>query len=200
MNNRRIFLYLLAILLAGIFLRLVFYTGIYCADDSKYALRAYELLSFKETIKKDLALYREHVETKHRFFIPATKYSFPVYVPVAFLYKIFGVSAWTTFLWPFICSLANIVLVFLLARLIFQKSEIGLLAAGLLSFFPLSTIFATRLMPDEILNFFAGLTILFFIKSTSRKPRWGYLAGLMLGASYMLRPFFLIMFLPVTHH
>ena len=176
-------------------MRLVFYTGFYDNDDYKYASHAYELLRSQETLKQDIALYREYVKTGHKFFIPATKYVFTIYVPIAFLYKMFGVNTWTSFFWPFICSLGNIVLVFFLARLIFRKNEIGLLAAGLLSFFPLSTIFATRLMPDEIANFFAGLTVLLFLKTSSRKL-WGVLAGLILGVTYMVRPFFLILFLP----
>lgn len=184
------------IILGGIWLRLVFYTGLYSVDDFKYANHAYESLNPQETIRQDMSLYREYLKTKHKFIVPATKLFFSVYLPVAVLYKFFGVSDWVTMAWPFACSVGKIIVCFFLAIIIFRKIEIGFISACLVAIFPISVIYATRLVPDEITNFFTGLTILLFLKSDSEsgvRNSWGYIAGISLGIAYMARAYVLIL-------
>lgn len=180
-------------IVAGIIIRLIFFTGMYTNDDYKYAQHAYELLQIRKTMEKDISLYEEYIKTGHKFFIPPTKLFFPLYIPVGILYGIFGVHTWTTFLWPFLCSIGKIAVIFFIAVEIFHNVDIAIMSSILLSFFPLSTIFATRLTPDEISNFLTGLTVLLFLKGIEKKSI-AYVAGIMLGITYMVRCYVLILF------
>ena len=127
--------------------------------------------------------------------------------PVALFFQIFGISDFTATLYPLLTSLGSIVLIFYLGRLLFNE-KVGLLAAFLLSFFPLNVMFATRIMPDLPLAFFSMLTIYFFLKAEKskkghkilnlREDRVYYLfSGLSFGLGYLVKPmiFSLIPFL-----
>ena len=197
MNKYRINAYLLLIIIAGIILRLIFYTGLYSTDDYKYANYAYQTLNPRNTYKEDVQLYHHYVATNHKFFIPPQKLNFGVYIPAAVFYGLFGVKEWTTIIWPFLCSIGNIIVIFFLALIIFRNVSIGLISALLMAFFPLSSIFATRLTTDEISVFFTGLSCLAFLKSAESKNRirWGVLSGLSLGLAYMTRCYMLIIVL-----
>jgi hypothetical protein len=113
--------------------------------------------------------------------------------PTALVYQVFGVTEWTTVLYPFAISLAGIVLVYWCALLFFGAGA-GVLAAGLLAAFYWDIDSATRLLPDLPGAFFAtaGITLIAWA-AHDRRERPGALllrgaaAGLLLGASWLCK-------------
>ena len=169
---------LMAILAVGLVLRLVFFTGIVGSDDLTYCFDAYAL--FSGTYREYLLLHPTpgHLRTG-------------LLIPVALFFSLFGVSELSSVLYPLLCSLGNIVLIFYLGRMLFDQ-RVGFLAASLYAVFPLEVVFATQLLPDLPMSFFMGLCILFFLKgerSSAGPGTWANyaLAGVFLGAGYLVK-------------
>jgi hypothetical protein len=113
--------------------------------------------------------------------------------PTALFYQAFGVTEWTTVLYPFAISLAGIVLVYWCASVFFGAGA-GVLAAGLLGAFYWDIDGATRLLPDLPGTFFAtaGITLIAWAAERWReRPRRlllaGVAAGLLLGVSWLCK-------------
>jgi hypothetical protein len=116
-----------------------------------------------------------------------------VIAPTAFFYEAFGVTEWTTVLYPFAISLAGIVLVYWCASLFFGAGA-GVIAAGLLGAFYWDIDSATRLLPDLPGAFFAtaGITVIAWAADRRRERPKGLLlagvaAGLLLGVSWLCK-------------
>lgn len=114
-------------------------------------------------------------------------------VPTAFFYRLFGVTEWTMVVYPFVMSLAGILLVYWCASLFFGVGA-GLLAAGLLGGFYWDIDSATRLLPDLPAAFFAtaGITLIAWSWNRWRERERtvllaGVAAGLALGASWLCK-------------
>ena len=106
--------------------------------------------------------------------------------PTAFFYQVFGVTEWTTVLYPLAISIAGIVLVYWCASLFFGAGA-GVLAAGLLGFFYWDIDSATRLLPDLPAAFFAtaGVTLIAWADERRRQqPRALLLAGVAAGLAF----------------
>jgi 4-amino-4-deoxy-L-arabinose transferase-like glycosyltransferase len=126
-----------------------------------------------------------------------------VFAPVALLFQVFGPSETAVLAYPFLLSLAAVVLAYVAGRLFFGTTG-GLIAAALQAIVPLASRSATILMPDLPAAFWANAGILlFYVGSRRGQPRekllYGALGGMMLGCSWLckesaayLAPLFLI--------
>jgi hypothetical protein len=172
-----IVLLLVILVLAGA-IRVYAFRGYTGLDDAEYARFAY-------LVAHDMPFPADYAG-------PAV---FPVRMgviaPTAFVYQVFGVTEWTTVLYPFAVSLAGIVLVFWCASLFFGTGA-GVLAAALLGVFFSDIDSATRLLPDLPAAFFAtaGITFIAWGWDRGRERRRmlllaGVVGGLALGASWM---------------
>ena len=98
-------------------------------------------------------------------------FRFALLYPVALLFKIFGINLFSLSFYPFFCSMATIVVVFFLGKILFNE-YVGVIAAFLLSFYPLNVVAGTSLYPDGPMAFFMSLSILLYVigeNTTSRK-------------------------------
>ena len=93
-----------------------------------------------------------------------------LYFPVALLYSVFGPSELTTFAFPFLLSLSNVVFVFLIAR-IFSNQAGGLIAALIWAFFPLDVFLSTSLLPDSTLASLSTAGMYFLLLAVKEKRR-----------------------------
>jgi len=142
---------LIWILIFALFLRLYFFVGLNWSDDIGYVNDAYRILK------------NEFVFTKY----PPTLRPMMIY-PLSFTFLVLGISNYTATLYPLLASLGSIILIFYLGKEFFDY-ETGLIAAFLLSFFPLNVIYSTWIMPDLIIAFFMGLSVYFFLKSNKKR-------------------------------
>ncbi|MDP6647822.1 MAG: glycosyltransferase family 39 protein [Candidatus Woesearchaeota archaeon] len=170
--------YLIAILLFALLLRLVFFTGGDHSDSLLYFIYADEIVdgTYKPT--------SNHFSSR-----------IGLIYPQAWIYRLFGLNDFTSNIFTLLASLAGIVLIFYFGKFLFNEKT-GIIAALLLSFYPLDVIFSTRLMPDFPSAFFMALAVFLFLKAekSPAKSRIYYLAcGLSLGISYLIKEIAVIM-------
>ncbi|MFH1397378.1 MAG: glycosyltransferase family 39 protein [Candidatus Omnitrophota bacterium] len=166
---------ILLVALFSLFYRIIFFTGPAVSDEFAYLQ------------------YAHNIASGQLHLLEGTWYAFRymVFSPVAVLFKFFGINDYIVALWPLFCSIGTVILIYMLGVLLFDKS-VGLLAAILLSIFPLDVLYATHLMPDTILPFFMALTVYLFLKaetpSSGKKALFFYLfSGVALGLGYLSR-------------
>jgi 4-amino-4-deoxy-L-arabinose transferase-like glycosyltransferase len=144
----RSWLPLLAILVCGLTLRILFATGIVRNDEVNYAHAAFEL-----------AGGRLHFDT---WWQGTTRIG--LYIVPAFLYYVFGVHAWTTFFFSFACAVLAMLSVFFIGTLLYSEKA-GLAATFLWSVFPLDIFLTGTLRPDGPMAAFCTLSTLFLVAS-----------------------------------
>ncbi|NQT30247.1 MAG: glycosyltransferase family 39 protein [Candidatus Saganbacteria bacterium] len=180
-------IWLLAILLFALFLRVWFFVGLVSADpqdDGIYYNNAF--IIFKEG-GLNLSKYKDLPADYQAN--PAETFSFRslVIYPVAGFFKLFGPSEVSAALFSLFTSLAMVVLIFYMGKLLFNV-KVGLLASFLLSFYPLNVIYATRILGDIPLAFFVGLCVLLFLLAGKKKKPLFYLfSGVALGVAYLVK-------------
>lgn len=180
-------IWLVFIIIFALFLRLNFFIGLNWSDDVNYVYLANQILRGE---------YRPSYMVSLRLMM--------IY-PLAFFFYLFGISNFTAVLYPLICSISSIILIFYLSKIFFNNEKIGLISAFLLSVFPLDVNYSTWIMPDVPLSFFIGLSVLFFIKGEMSKnvtflnikKRYLFfiLSGIVVGLSYLIKLPGLIIFL-----
>lgn len=170
MRKKTLF-YLGAIILFGLLLRLLFFSGVGMSDSLGYTVYA------NQWSQGDYEFPKDHHGTR-----------IGIVYPVGFLYSIFGANEFSSNIFSLILSLGTIFLLFLFGKLLFDEKT-GLIASFLLAIFPLDIVFGTKLMPDVPSMFFLGLSVYFFLKAEKHtNQRKLYLfSGLSLGISYLLR-------------
>lgn len=162
--------YLIFILLFALLLRLVFFSGADHSDSLLYYTYASEINdgTFKPT--------PNHFSSR-----------IGLIYPQALIYRFFGINDFTSNVLSLAVSLAGIVLIFYLGKKLFNEKT-GLLAALLLSFFPLDAIFATRLLPDFPSAFFMALAVFLFLNAEKNNSKYYYFgAGLSWGIAYLVK-------------
>lgn len=170
-------IYLIGILLFALFLRIIFLSGVNTSDDLNYINSAYKILegSFSPTWSMSLRVLMIY--------------------PTAFFFWLFGISNFSAALWPLICSMGTIILIYKIGKLLFNE-RVGLLAAFLLSFFPLDVTYATRVSPDLPLAFLMTISVYLFLKARTVNRNYLYLfsSGIALGLSYLTKVLGLLLF------
>lgn len=160
------------ILLLGLILRMIFFSGVGPSDSLFYTKSAYEISQGEFPESRLLTSSR-----------------IGVLIPTSFLYSTFGVGELTSNLLVLLTSLCTIILIYLFGKEFFGKN-VGLLAAFLFSIFPLDVVYGTRLMPDVPAAFFVGLSVYLFLKGEKRNHQQNlylFFAGAALGVAYLIK-------------
>lgn len=145
-------LWLAPILLLALFLRWYFFVGLNWADDPWYVNEANEVL-------------KGHFHPENNL-----NRRIATYLPIAFSFYLFGIDEFSAVLFSLLCSLAEIVLIFLIAKR-FLNEQIGLLAALILAIYPLHVNYATMAMGDVPVSLFGALSVFLFL--LAREKAWG---------------------------
>jgi hypothetical protein len=117
-----------------------------------------------------------------------------MYAPVALLYALLGPSQFTTLLFPFISSLATVIFIFLIGKML-GEDKVGLIAALLWAFFPLDIFLATSLLPDVPVSALSTAGMYFLIREIRIGHSWNWnytlAAGLFI-AAILVKPIAII--------
>ena len=177
---------LLCLILAGaVILRLMSFCGFYGSDDGVYAELAFKMANGSYHI---------------------TDYSsdpvFPlrpgVIWPAALGVKTAGLNDWSLVWYPFVLSLAGIVLMFFSGQSLFS-TRAGLLGAGLLAIIPLDVRSSSLLLPDLPAAFWTALGVFLLFSGTKRKAvlskiGMGLFSGISFGLSWLCKESVLFLF------
>jgi hypothetical protein len=192
---------LLLIIIFALLLRLYFFMGFINAHDLDEGIYIAILNGiYKGTYNLD------RYKSIPNSYIPDTAETFQFRIafifPIAALFFLFGVKDFIATLYPLICSLGGIIVAYYMGKLLFDE-KVGLLAAFLLSFYPLDVMFATRIMSDVVLGFFMSLSVFFFLKAERRKTikksqksflnDYYMICGIIFGIAYRVKPVALIL-------
>lgn len=171
LSNTKFLLFFIVIF--GLFLRLIFFSGIGTSDDLSYSSYSYNV---------DKGIYKDSTLT--------LAVRIGIIYATALSYSIFGVNDFSSVLFILLTSLGSIILIFYFGKLLFGEN-VGLLAAFLLSFFPLDVYYSTRLLTDLPSAFFMALGVYFFLYSEIKHKKWygtGYfLSGIFIGIGYLIK-------------
>ncbi len=158
------------ILAIGIIVRLLFWAGYQGRDDSYYIIHA--------------AAFADHGE-------PGIEYTqrwigrSGLWLPMSLCIKLFGAREFAFGLYPFLASLAGLLLAYRMGIALFDRRT-GALAMLLLAFFPLDVMYASHAYPDGPFGLWAVLSLYFFLVAQGRESRWWYgAAGLSAGLAYL---------------
>src|SRR5690242_20680964 len=123
------------VMLFGVTFYFEAFDGLLFSDDFSYAFYAYKVSAGSFEWVNDIFGHR-----------------LGVFLPVAALYKLFGVNDFTTTIWPFVCYSSILITLFL----VFHKEDKLVCAIALilsaLSFYPI--LFSNKLFPDVIVSLF----------------------------------------------
>src|SRR5713226_2598622 len=176
--SRQIILCLTSLLGLAACLRVVAFRGPIGADDLFYAELAHQL-----------ADGRSFVLTYNG--PPAFAVRIGIIAPTALAFRLFGIRDAAIAFYPFVLSLAGILLAFIAGCMLFNQRA-GLIAALLQALMPIDISSATLLLPDLPAAFWVNVAILLLYigsqqQGNERKARLGLLAGLALGSSWLCK-------------
>jgi hypothetical protein len=157
--DRRDYAIILTAVVCALVLRLVFFRGVQWVDDFNYLRHAADV--WKGRFSYGDLLYLHGTRPL-------------VFLPVSWLYSVFGPSEAAVIAWPLAASLATIVFVYLIGREMFDR-ECGAWAACLAVFLPLMVEESTRILPGAIMNLIIAVVIYTFILSERSRHRWLWL-------------------------
>ncbi len=108
--------------------------------------------------------------------------------PMALSYKIFGVSKFSSYFSNLIISVLGIIFVYIFGAY-FLNEKTGLLAAFLLSIFPLDIFYSTQTFPDMFQAFFMAIAVILFLigdnkNQALRKTTLFILSGIFIGLAF----------------
>ena len=183
---------LISILIPAAFaVRCFFFTGgIRGSDAYAYALHAYDIASGQ-------------YDPKLIFFFYGFRYS--VLLPTAASYISFGVNDLSSSFIPYLFSICNIALIFIIGERIFNW-RIALIASILLIFYPLDIIYANVLSPDSVVPLLCSLVILCYLVAEQNSHRYGYqvafltLAGFFIALAMFARVTSIFLFAAIAIH
>jgi len=163
------------ILLFGLAIRLVFFTGYISAvpqDEGMYL--GYVLQDLDGKYLNHFKYYRAHPEVLDSETLnPARTKPFSIMMvyPVSFFMRILGVSNFSACLYSLLASIGGIYVIYEIGKTVFDEKT-GLISAFLLSIFPLNVFHSARIQIDVPSLFFLGLSIMFFLKAELKKSKW----------------------------
>lgn len=160
----------LAIVALAVLLRWIFFTGYFGSDEVTYTAQALAISKGEWPVSD---------------YIGSIRYG--VNIPVAFFMALLGPSEFSANLWSFLCSIGEIIVVYLFARQLWGVRA-AWLAALLLAFLPLHVHYAGRLMADAPLAFFITLSFYFFwLAEQQQRILWYVLAGVSAGLVFWVK-------------
>ena len=167
-------LLLFLIVLLGLILRLIFFSGVGTSDDLAYSKYAIEI---NKGISPDSALT---LSTR-----------LGIVYATALSYRLFGINDFSSVLFPLMTSIGSIILIYYFGKLLFNEKT-GLMASFLMAFFPLDLVYSARLLSDIPSAFFMSLGVYIFLRS-EMKPKNSenrmiyFLSGVSIGIGYLIR-------------
>ncbi len=176
LNNK--ILSLALIIAVAVIIRIISFYGYYGSDDGTYAelshkmaIGAYDVLKFEGA--------------------PVFPMRIGLIAPTSLAFSIVGTSEFAMLIYPFLLSLAGIILAYLIAS-VFTNYKTGLLAALLMALLPIDARSASLLLPDLPAAFWANLGLYLIYcasrgKQTQNRLILGLLAGLALGCSWLCK-------------
>lgn len=168
--SRRDTALLTAIVLFGLFLRCLFFTGFFGSDEVIYVEAAAKIA---------------HGDWSGSDYIGAIRYG--VNLPVALSFMLFGFSEFSGNLWSLLTSISEIGLMYIAARAMWGRHAAAG-AALCLATLPVHVHYATRLMADAPLALFVSLFFISTWFAERRGDRGAYLlTGLALGATFWIK-------------
>lgn len=151
-------------------LRLAFFNGVFGSDDVVYLNRSVEISQGIWSIAN---------------YNGALRYGYNI--PAGVLIYLFGLNLFTATLWPFLCSLAEIAMVYIFAGAFWGRRS-GICAALILTCTPLHVAAATRLHADSVVSFFLSLSfVLFFVAERWSNRAMYFLAGIAMGCVFWVK-------------
>lgn len=171
---------LLAIILLTALLRTIFFVGVQLGDDLAYIKYAHDLLVGESRLPAN------HWESRMGLILP-----------LLVSFKMLGSNEHVAALFPVVCSLINVVLIYKIAESLFN-AKVAIISALLLSVFPLDLYYSTSAYPTVPLSTMCGLSVYFLLRSKARSRILHYfLSGLFLGLAYLVHEtaLFLALFL-----
>ncbi|PIV91081.1 MAG: hypothetical protein COZ20_00110 [Gallionellales bacterium CG_4_10_14_3_um_filter_54_96] len=158
------------ILLFSLFIRIFFFNGEFGSDEVVYLIRSLDVTNW-------------HWSSSN--YNGALRYGYNI--PSGLFIYLFGLNMFTANLWPLLCSLVEISLVFLFSwKYINHKA--ALFSALLLAFLPLHVAVSTRLHADPVVSMFLTLSFVSFYKAELESSRRMYfLTGIFLGCVFWVK-------------
>ena len=178
---------LFLLLLVAAFLRIWLSSGVEGSDDVVYLNEAYKIFSGIYEVPTYVANLR-----------------IGTILPIALMFKLFGVNSYTIFMWPLIASLINIVVIYLISFKLFGRRT-ALFATLCAAFFPLDIHMGGRAMTEASLTLMLSISVLFYLlgyrEEVQRKRAFFcVMSGLFVGLAYLNKhPAILIFFFFLTH-
>ncbi len=170
---------LLFIVILGIGIRIYYFEGI-DFDGSMYALQAKSILEGTYNIY-DLHYYDQGV-----------RYS--ILLPLALVYRLFGITELSTISLVFIASTLQIFFVYFFGKTLFNK-HVGLIAAFLLAIFPIDVNNATILEADIIISLITSFSVFLFYQGYKKgRDYYFFISGLLLGFAFFAKIFSVLIF------
>ena len=150
---------LTSIVALAVLVRAVFFTGFYGSDEVTYTLAGVEIANGIWKLGDCVGSLR-----------------YGVNIPVGVFIKLFGPGEIPAGAWSFLCSVGEVVLVFIVAHSIWGRKA-AVLSALVIATLPLHVHLAGRLMGDSPLAFFIALSFVLFLFAESRQSTGLYLAS-----------------------
>ena len=161
-------------------LRILFYTGFFGSDEVTYIESAVKITNG---------------DWHASDYIGATRYV--MNLPIALFISLFGLSEFSANLWPFICSVGEVALVFTIARWLWN-TKAAVISAGLLALMPIHVHFAGRMMADSPLAFFLSFSMALLIYGAHSKSWLSLMmAGLAWGGVFWVKESVALLYAPV---
>lgn len=163
------------IVLFGLVLRIMFFSGIGTSDDLAYS-------KYASYIQKGTYPSSDYASSA----ILSSRVG--ILYPTAFSYKIFGINDFSSVLFILLTAIGNIILAYFFGKL-FHSKKTGIMAAFLMSIFPLEVVHSTKLLTDLPSSFFMALGVYIFLYSEKNNGSRNYyfLSGIFIGVGYLLR-------------
>ncbi|MEX0616504.1 MAG: glycosyltransferase family 39 protein [Candidatus Woykebacteria bacterium] len=170
---------LLFIIIFAISFRLYYFVGVKRLDSFFYAQLSYFISSLNF----------------HSFFFENNNYfaigRLLLYLPTGLAYHFLGVGDISSVLFILLSSLANIVVVYFIGKMIINK-WVGLISAFLLAIHPLDVIYSTQYLPDGLIPLFLSSSALSFLYAeretkVEKKLVLYFLTGLLIGLAMYVR-------------
>lgn len=173
---------LFLIIIFGIILRFLFFSGIGASDDLYYTKYAY---NFGKGTTNYTYNSEEGIDSASALTL-STRIG--ILFPTLLSYKIFGVNDFSSVIFVLLTGVGNIILIYFFGRLLFNEN-VGLMASFLLAIFPLEVIHSSKLLSDIPSAFFMALGIYLFLYSEIKKKNKIYylMSGVFIGIGYLIR-------------
>jgi hypothetical protein len=167
-----------AVVALALALRLACSTGLAGSDDLFYAKYANAIVAGQYTQTYNAA---RGVEPRHW----ALRYG--LLLPLAGVYRVAGVSEWSTVALPLVASTVCVLLLMQIGRRLFD-ARVALLAGLIYATFPMQLRYATVLEPEPLAQCFALLGVICYLQSgPSARGAWPVAAGMQFGAAYLAK-------------